>query len=262
MHPGCFKIPEPRPDQVVYITKGEYLASGGTAFVERLPSGDVIKTPAPLPLHEEEHRRNMRVEAQVYSRLVDKFGEHPRVPRLVKWELETCCLTIEYLEHGNLREYIRNSDGNIAPDVRHQWAVQAAEGLHVLHSIDVVHCDISPRNFLLDCNLNLKISDFGGASLCGSEPSAVAGPRFLHPNFDWKLSPVVEDDLFSLGSLFYFIMTDKYPFDEKQSDEVDTLYKACQFPNTEHVPYGVIVKQCWNGQVHTAQAVYNSLNDS
>lgn len=91
------------------------------------------------------------------------------------------------------------------------WAKQAAEGLAALHSIGVVHCDISPRNFLLDLDLNLRISDFGGASLSGSEPSAVAQTRFRHPQFDWDAPPTYGDDIFSLGSLIYFIMTGSYP---------------------------------------------------
>lgn len=129
----------------------------------------------------------------------------------------------------------------------------------MLHAIEAVHCDISPRNFLLDSNLDLKISDFGGASLLGSKPSAAPGERFQAPGTDWDIPPVVEDDIFSLGSLIYFIMTDKYPYEEIPSNEVEKLYERHMFPDLSQVNCGPIIKRCWERQVHTAQEVHSSL---
>ncbi|WEW59986.1 hypothetical protein PRK78_005468 [Emydomyces testavorans] len=263
MHPDCFRVPEPGPGEVIYVTKGEFIAWGGTAFIEQLPSGNVVKTPTPNPysrLEEEDHRKNMRVEAQIYTKLHKRFGDHPCIPRLIEWQPETCCLTMEFMENGALRDYLRRNADSVTLIRRLQWGQQAAEALHLLHSVDVIHCDISPRNFLLDHNLDLKISDFGGASLCGSEPSAIPEPRFLRPNFD--STPVIEDDLFGLGSLLYFIMTGHYPFEEKSEDDVERLYKAHQFPDTTQVFCGPIIQGCWEQQVQTAQAVSDYLKET
>lgn len=123
----------------------------------------------------------MRLEARIY----DAVGVHPRVPRIVSWDSETCCLTIEYLENGTLKDYITTKSESLTPQLRLRWAKQASEGLSALRAAGVIHCDISPRNFLLDSDLHLKIADFGGASLAGSTPSAVAGTRFRYPVSDW-----------------------------------------------------------------------------
>lgn len=117
-------------------------------------------------------------------------------------------------------------------------------GIHALaalHSVGVIHCDISPRNFLLDLDLNLKISDFGGASLSGSEPSAVAQTRFCHPQFDWDAPPTFGDDIFRLGSLIYFIMTGSYPYADRDSDEVEKLHVSQHFPDVTHLTCGSII---------------------
>lgn len=197
----------------------------------------------------------MRQEAAIYKNI----GSHRSVPRMIEWDPDTCCLTMEYMENGNLREYNRKNQEHISPGLRHQWARQAAEGVSAVHSADAVHCDISPRNFLLDGNLNLKISDFGGSSLSGSTPTAFAGLRFLPPNFDEDATPCFKDDIFSLGSMIYFIFTGKYPFEEMSSDEVGRLYKANEFPDITSLSCGTIIKQCWEEQMATAQEVHDCL---
>ena len=217
-----------------------------------------MKTPIPNPyckVEEEDHRRNMRLEAKVYAMI----GEHPRVPRLVHWDQETCCLTMEYLENGNLKEYILQNHQNISSQCRLRWSIQATEALTVLHSFHVIHCDLSPRNFLLDSFLNVKITDFGGASLCGTDPSATPATRFRHPGYDWNSSPVFGDDIFSLGSLLYFIVTGSYPHAEIASDEVEKLFEVHRFPDVSSLICGPIIMQCWHRQVDSAQDVYDSL---
>jgi serine/threonine protein kinase len=250
---------QPRQAEVIYVTKGKLLAWGGTAIVERLPSGAVMKTPIPNPycrVEEEDHRRNMRLEAQIYAII----REHPRLPKLVHWDRGTCCLTMEHLENGNLKEYVLQNHQNITHQHRLRWCRQAAEALAVLHTFDVIHCDVSPRNFLLDSQLNVKIADFGGASLRGSDPSATPATRFQHPGYDWNVPPVFADDIFSLGSLVYFIMCGFYPYQEVSSDEVGKLYEALQFPDVSTVIGGPIILQCWCRQVDSVQAVYDGLS--
>jgi serine/threonine protein kinase len=110
------------------------LAWGGTAILERLPSGAVVKTPIPNPYcppEERDHRRNMRLEAEIYALI----GDHPRIPRIINWDNEACCLTMEYLKNGNLKDYVYQNNQNIALQHRIQWCLQAAEGLSVCMGI-------------------------------------------------------------------------------------------------------------------------------
>jgi serine/threonine protein kinase len=114
---------------------------------------------------------------------------------------------LEYLEK-NLGDYTRNQS-DISPGIRLRWAIQAAEGVLAIRSVGVVHCDISPRNFLLDHGLNLKIS-FRRLISCGLR--TICGCRHQIS------TPSAKDDLFSLGSLIYFLVVRKYPLEELASD--------------------------------------------
>ncbi|PWY62437.1 kinase-like protein [Aspergillus eucalypticola CBS 122712] len=215
------KISEARPGEVIYVTKGKTLAWGGTAIIERLSSGAVMKTPIPNPYcppEEEYHRRNMRLDAKICAMI----GEHPCLLKILSWDQETYCLTMEYLENGNLKECIQHNMPDITLQLRLQYA---------LHAHHIIHCDLSPRNFLLDSSLNVKIAGFGGASLCGSEPSATPATRVRPPGYDWNIPPVFGDDIFGLGSLIYFIMTGTHPYKDNLSDEVEKLYEVQQFPD-------------------------------
>lgn len=73
---------QPEAKNIIYISKGRFLCAGGTAFLERLPCGHVTKTPKPNPFdppEERMNRRNMRLEAKIYSRI----DENPRIPKII-----------------------------------------------------------------------------------------------------------------------------------------------------------------------------------
>ena len=262
--------PQPTPKEIIYIAKGQLLASGSTAFLERLPSGDVVKTPTPTPYYPplEYRLQSMRTEAQVYKRL----GAHPRIPRFIDWDSSACCLTIEYLANGSLGEFIAARAKNprvnaISLSLRWRWAKQAAEGVRLLHSHDVIHGDISPRNFLLDGELNLKIADFAGSSFSDSHSGERSEPgsgleactfpletRFRHPSCEDEVHlPRYEDDIFGLGSLIYFIMTGVYPYGDVESDAVRELFQGSRFPDITGVAYGGVIERCWRLQVDADQ---------
>ncbi|OBT66140.1 hypothetical protein VE03_05142 [Pseudogymnoascus sp. 23342-1-I1] len=215
-----FTPPDLKPGQIAYITKGTRIAWSGTARLERLPSGDVVKTPHfdPDRRYYEAHCQDMRLEARIY----DAVGAHPR-----------------YLENGSLKEYISANSGSLTPQLRRRWARQASEGLGALHAAGVIHCDISPRNFLRDGDLCLKIADFGGGSLNGSAPSAVAGTRFRYPVSDWDAPARFEEDVFGLGSLIYFIMS--------------LAMRSRTFPDVTELACGDIITRCWGMQVSAAE---------
>ncbi|KAL3420291.1 hypothetical protein PVAG01_08790 [Phlyctema vagabunda] len=246
--------PQLSDELIVINAKGEFVAAGTTSLVERLPSGDVIKTPWAGDVREEDCRKEIAVEARIYQRL----GKHPRLIELKGWDPEAYILTLEYMPNGTVEQYVSSHHHQIFVARRLRWITQAAEGLHLLRSKGVIHCDVGPYNLLLDTDLSLKIVDFSGSSLHGSRAMVCPGTRYTAPDPDWKpgKSPTVGEDFFSLGSTIYYIVTGRAPFDELPDEEVEGKYLAGEFPDLAGVLCGEVIRICWQQEAHLAQLVH------
>ncbi|CAH0022712.1 unnamed protein product [Clonostachys rhizophaga] len=163
LHPGwppesTFQIPDPIPDaHIYYVRKGDYVRRGATALVERLPSGHIAKTPLLNPYDPDEERKARQSTENEY---------------------ESKTLVLEDHANGDLDTYLKNHCDTDA-GTRQKWALQAAQALRALHCAQVIHQDVTPRYFLLDDSLDLRICDFAGSSFPGHTSSTGApGSRY------------------------------------------------------------------------------------
>ncbi|PHH80907.1 hypothetical protein CDD80_5827 [Ophiocordyceps camponoti-rufipedis] len=203
----------------------------------------------------------MRVEAQAYERLKDA----PHVPRLIEWDAESCCLTLEHMQNGNLLYYLRNENIFLNPVVnyvshqlRRRWVVEAARALAVVHAADITHCDFVPRKLLLDEQLHLYISGFAGSSVSGSSTLFCAGSRYLPPGWDCRAGSVASDDVFALGSVMYFIMTGTEVYADLEEDKAEELIQRAEFPVVDQIACGSVIQACWDGTISTAQGAVDA----
>jgi serine/threonine protein kinase len=243
----------PATKEVLRYAKGQFLACGASGILEISPYGDVMKSPWPGQSGEDS-RRDITIENEIY----EKLGPHPRLIRIVSWDPENCVLNMEYLPNGNLQTFLTENDA-VAETQRLRWVQEAAEGVQLLHDASVLHCDINPKNFLLDAHLGLKIADFGGSSLNCSKPSACSGKRFSVPDRCWRDPPTVEDDLFALGTTIYFIMACQLPFPGLSEEEVEECYRNHNFPDTSKIVCGQLIKRCWSSEIASAREIYESM---
>jgi serine/threonine protein kinase len=236
------------------MTHRNIISGGSTGIVELLPSGHVLKSPHPGD--DEAGRaaslRDLQREFDVYQRLP---RGHARLIRAVAWA-PARGLTLEYLPHGNLRDVLR--DEGVGPALRARWACQAAEGVGLLHAHGVVHCDVSPSNFLLDAHMGLRIIDFSGSSIDGSWSSAFESARFCLPR-SWEAPSTVLSDIFALGSTMYEILTGLAPYEELADEEVELLFRKQQFPAVDGVPGGEVILGCWCCKFESALDVWESM---
>jgi serine/threonine protein kinase len=241
-------LPEPG-----FIAKGELIGTGLTGIVE-LSGGYAVKTPWP---GEDglQSQADIQLEWRAYERIAQRLGKHIRFVEVIAFDREKLTLTMEYMVNGTLRQYLQSSGQHITARQRRLWIQAMAEGVHLIHELGIIHCDLTPHNMFLDDKLELKIADFGCCSLDQSESMAATDVRFYPPRPFYKSPVSADDDLFALGSCIYEIITGTAPFGDILSPQVHVLVGLRQFPDLTGLDCRDIIRDCWLGRAQSAKHV-------
>nr|XP_019957682.1 PREDICTED: serine/threonine-protein kinase BRSK2-like [Paralichthys olivaceus] len=121
----------------------------------------------------------MKVEREI---AILKLIEHPHVLKLhdVYENKKYLYLVLEHVSGGELFDYLVKK-GRLTPKEARKFFRQIMSALDFCHSHSICHRDLKPENLLLDEKNNIRIADFGMASLqVGDsllETSCGPGPR-------------------------------------------------------------------------------------
>jgi tetratricopeptide (TPR) repeat protein/TolB-like protein len=131
-------------------------------------------------------------------------------------------LVMEYVEGVSLRQRLR--EPLAIPDFL-KFAVQCCEALIAAHQNGVVHRDIKPENIMLTRTGRVKVLDFGVAKRLPVEGEALAldstetkagelsgTPAYMAPELLLERQSDERADIFSLGVVFYELLTGQHPF--------------------------------------------------
>ncbi|GJQ11503.1 hypothetical protein GpartN1_g3294.t1 [Galdieria partita] len=150
---------------------------------------------------------------------VMKLVEHPHVLRLID-VFETSShlfLVIEYAEGGELFDYLVER-GKLEPEEALRFFQQIISGLDYCHRRLICHRDLKPENLLLDKNNDIKIADFGMASLIppGSLLETSCGsPHYASPEIVMgDMYNGFKSDVWSCGVILYALLIGRLPFDD------------------------------------------------
>lgn len=125
-------------------------------------------------------------------------------------------LVMSFIPGRSLQEQVRHQ-GPLEPKAIARIGQQVAAGLAAAHRQGLVHRDIKPANILLENGLDRAlITDFGLARAADdaiSQTGWLAGtPHYMSPEQAASGDLDGRSDLFSLGSVLYFIATGREPF--------------------------------------------------
>lgn len=128
-------------------------------------------------------------------------------------------IAMELMEGRELQEMIYSKRRLLVTDALN-IAIQVAAGLSYAHQRGVVHGDIKPSNIMVLGDNLVKISDFGiarmASSMEGKQEDAIFGtPPFMSPEQIQGKSIDARSDIFSLGVVLYYMLTDRLPFSEE-----------------------------------------------
>jgi len=208
------------------------------AWDPRLHRHVAIKRLEP-PMSEDEHTRaRFEREGRAIARL-----SHPNLVTLIdRGSSETeDYLVFEYVEGRSLRDLIKNTGPLEARDAG-QIAGQIASGLAHAHLNGIVHRDVKPQNILLDAEGRAKLTDFGIATgeewtKVTREGSIVGSSRYMSPEQVQGRPVDQRSDLYSLGIVFYEMVTGGPPFQGQSLAEVGRQHvRVPPQPPSELIP--------------------------
>jgi len=168
---------------------------------------DVVEDPLAL--------QRFKQELQLASRIT-----HPNILRI--HDLGECrgmkFISMQYVEGGDLYQILKK-DGALPLARALPIMMQLCEALQAAQAANVVHRDLKPQNILIGANDQAFISDFGLATSIESSAAgmtrtgAILGtPKYMSPE-QVQGKPVDQrTDIYSLGLIFYEILTGVLPF--------------------------------------------------
>ncbi|MFC2157870.1 protein kinase [Acidobacteriota bacterium] len=128
-------------------------------------------------------------------------------------------IAMEYIEGQTLKDKI--DSGPLEIDDAVKITTQVAEGLAEAHAKGIVHRDIKPANIMLTDKGTAKIMDFGIAKLAAgvdlTQPSTLIGTvAYMSPEQARGDEVDQRTDIWSLGAMFYEMLTGDRPFQKSQ----------------------------------------------
>jgi eukaryotic-like serine/threonine-protein kinase len=170
-------------------------------------------------------RTRFHREAEAAARL-----SHPNIITIfdVGEDAERFFIVMELLRGAMLKDFLKHADA-VPIERKIDLMYQLCVGLDAAHNASVYHRDIKPGNIFVRSDGILKILDFGVARLATSSMTAsgfiVGTPDYMSPEQARGAEIDGRSDIFSLGGVFYFILTGRKPF---PASELPSLFHQIQ----------------------------------
>ncbi|OJD19954.1 PLK protein kinase [Emergomyces pasteurianus Ep9510] len=220
-------VHEPEDGGEEYIT-GRFLGKGGFAVCyegrlarnNRVFAMKVVKS----EMNQKKMEEKFRTELQIHSKM-----RHPNIVgfyRAFAFEQNTYVI-LELCPNGSVMDMVRKRKCLSLPEVR-RFMVQLCGAVKYMHKRNVAHRDLKMGNLFLDHNMDIKVGDFGLAAIILSEKDEKRRRTLCGtPNY---IAPEVLDkskgghnqkvDIWSLGVIFFAMLTGYPPFQSKTQDEI------------------------------------------
>jgi ActR/RegA family two-component response regulator/predicted Ser/Thr protein kinase len=142
-------------------------------------------------------------------------------------------LALEYFPCGSLRDRMKNL---LSVADATNYVEQIAEALQVVHRAGVVHCDLKPSNLMLTSDNRIVLIDFGSSRARllrrpAADPDVPTGtPYYVSPEQIDGKDPDERGDLYSLGVIFYEMLTGNLPFRGASLAEILQAHRTTAIP--------------------------------
>jgi len=192
------------------------------------------------------HLRLFVEEARRYAVL-----DHENIGRIFDFDRvgQELCIILEYIDGWSLVEYVdRHRELRRFPEVDLSVFIvsRVCRALqYVYEKAAIVHRDISPSNIMMTREGTVKLIDFGIATRSGTQDSSLTGkPAYMAPEMVIDMRADNRSDLFSLGAVFFEMLTCERLFPGKSTTEILQQVIAGHTPSPRklnpEIPEGVL----------------------
>ncbi|RMD96220.1 MAG: serine/threonine protein kinase, partial [Calditrichaeota bacterium] len=210
------------------------------AWDPKLDRTVVIKTVAYSLTADEDEISRLKTRVYREAKTAAKLN-HPNIVVVydVEDEKSFSYIVMEHVEGPNLRQLL-NQERRLPPARAISIVKQICKALQFAHSEGVVHRDIKPSNILIVGKEKIKVTDFGIAKVVNhltlTQTGRVVGtPSYMAPEQIEGTEVDARADIFSLGVVFYELLTGVRPF---VADSLASL--AYKIVHVEPVPPSLV----------------------
>lgn len=135
-------------------------------------------------------------------------------------------LVMEYLSYGTLRQNLNSCNDDLPETHALEWFKEIAQALDHVHKAGLIHRDLKIDNIMLRGDGSLALTDYGVSKRllldAGflQEDEMHCSPHYVSPELISGEVCTPASDIYSLGVIFYELLTGEKPFSGREAYEL------------------------------------------
>ena len=144
-------------------------------------------------------------------------------------------IIMEYIEGKTLKQLIKKR-GALTLSEAIDIMLQITDGISEAHNSYIIHRDLKPQNIMIKDDGSIKITDFGIAMALNSTQltqtnSVMGSVHYLPPEQASGKGSTIRSDIYSMGILFYELLTGNLPFRGDNAVEIALKQMRDEIPS-------------------------------
>lgn len=172
------------------------------------------------------------------ARLTASLGNHPNIVSIfdIGGTNGLYYLVMQFVAGEDLASYLRRAGRLLLADAANVIA-QATEALSCAETKRIVHRDLKPSNMLLDESGRVKLLDFGISRIADLSDGltrageSIGTPYYMSPEQIRGEACDIRSDLYSLGVVFFELLTGSRPFEHESATTVQIAHLTTAPPS-------------------------------